>query len=156
VSTSTPYILWQRRSSKAWRPFSGDVCGWGVCAKNWQLPPSAPSGMAVGAHIPQAHPAPIRPIRMRTDMLRGVPLACSATCGGNPGGGAAGVVTGGACRTCSHAAHGGMWVRPAKGFAARERGGEMGVARMCPPVPHALGQTTGSMTQSHTRTTNAN
>src|SRR5919198_4950074 len=37
VSTSTPYILWGRRSSKALRPFSGDVYGWVFCAKNWQL-----------------------------------------------------------------------------------------------------------------------
>src|ERR671914_846546 len=37
VSTSTPYILWRRLSSKALRPFSGDVYGWVFCAKNWQL-----------------------------------------------------------------------------------------------------------------------
>src|SRR5215470_17093067 len=37
VCTSTPYILWRRRSSKALRPFSGDVYGWVFCAKNWQL-----------------------------------------------------------------------------------------------------------------------
>src|SRR5438046_6022818 len=37
VSTSTPYILWRRRSSKALRPFSGDMYGWVFCAKNWQL-----------------------------------------------------------------------------------------------------------------------
>jgi integrase len=37
VSTSTLCIPWQRRSSKALRPFSGDMCGWVFCAKNWQL-----------------------------------------------------------------------------------------------------------------------
>src|SRR2546430_17418968 len=36
VSTSTPYILWRRRSSMALRPFSGDMYGWVFCAKNWQ------------------------------------------------------------------------------------------------------------------------
>src|SRR5215470_5944952 len=41
VCTSTPYILWRRRSSKALRPFSGDVYGWVFCAKNWQLHVSA-------------------------------------------------------------------------------------------------------------------
>ena len=51
-----------------------------------QLPPWAPTGMAVGAQIPQAYLAPIRTIRMRTEMLRGVHLAFSATCGGDPWG----------------------------------------------------------------------
>src|SRR5205807_6819642 len=37
VSTSTPYIPWQRRSNKALQPFSGGVYGWVFCAKNWQL-----------------------------------------------------------------------------------------------------------------------
>ncbi|HEY5871149.1 MAG TPA: CAP family protein [Candidatus Tectomicrobia bacterium] len=37
ASTSTPYIPWRRRSNKALRPFSGGVCGWVFCAKNWQL-----------------------------------------------------------------------------------------------------------------------
>src|SRR5881397_4012724 len=37
VSTSTPYIPWQRRSNKALQPFSGSVSGWVFCAKNWQL-----------------------------------------------------------------------------------------------------------------------
>src|SRR5918996_635190 len=37
ASTSTPYIPWRRRSNKALRPFSGGVCGWVCCAKNWQL-----------------------------------------------------------------------------------------------------------------------
>jgi len=50
------------------------------------LPPLAPTGMAVGAQIPQSHPAPIRTIRMRTAMMRGIHLAFSATCGGNPWG----------------------------------------------------------------------
>src|SRR4029450_8084286 len=37
VSTSTPYIPWQRRSSKALRPFFGGMYGWVFCAKSWQL-----------------------------------------------------------------------------------------------------------------------
>src|SRR5438309_9211702 len=37
VSTSTPYIPWQRRSNKALQPFSGGVYGWVFCAKNWQM-----------------------------------------------------------------------------------------------------------------------
>src|SRR5215831_16759106 len=46
VSTSTLYIPWRRRSSKALRPFSRGVYGWVFCAKNWQLhsyfPPQRP------------------------------------------------------------------------------------------------------------------
>src|ERR1043166_7335839 len=37
VSTSTLYIPWRRRSSKALRPFSRGVSEWVFCAKNWQL-----------------------------------------------------------------------------------------------------------------------
>src|SRR5215831_5667911 len=37
VSTSTLYIPWRRRSSKALRPFSRGVYGWVFCAKNWLL-----------------------------------------------------------------------------------------------------------------------
>ena len=37
MCTATLCIPWQRRSSKALRPFSGDVYGWVFCAKNWQL-----------------------------------------------------------------------------------------------------------------------
>src|SRR4029453_6317708 len=37
VSTSTPYSPWQRRSSKALRPFFGGMYGWVFCAKSWQL-----------------------------------------------------------------------------------------------------------------------
>src|SRR5437588_10335183 len=39
VSTSTPYIPWQRRFNKALQPFSGGVYGWVFCAKDWQLQP---------------------------------------------------------------------------------------------------------------------
>ena len=37
MSTSILCIPWQRRFSKALRPFSGDVYGWVLCAKTWQL-----------------------------------------------------------------------------------------------------------------------
>jgi hypothetical protein len=37
VSTSTLYIPWQRRSSKALRPCSEGMYGWVCCAKSWQL-----------------------------------------------------------------------------------------------------------------------
>ena len=48
VSTSTLYIPWRRRSSKALRPFSEDVYGWVFCAKNRQLGDTLPLPYAQG------------------------------------------------------------------------------------------------------------
>jgi len=39
-----------------------------------QLPPGAPIGMAIGAEIAPAHPAPVRTVRMGTAMGRGIDL----------------------------------------------------------------------------------
>ena len=49
------------------------------------------------------------------------PMALHVQGGTIRGGGATGEVTVGAGSACSHAAQGGLWVRPANGFAARER-----------------------------------
>src|SRR5262252_2097728 len=55
VCTSTPYILWRRRSSKALRPFSGDVYGWVFCAKNWQLVQRLRDGFSHVALVVRLH-----------------------------------------------------------------------------------------------------
>src|SRR5438309_9583379 len=49
MSTSTPYIPWQRRSNMALQPFSGGVYGWVFCAKNWQLVPELFDAMVTDA-----------------------------------------------------------------------------------------------------------
>src|SRR5260370_6933868 len=43
-----------------------------------QLAPATPIGMAVGAEIPPSRPALIRTVRIRAEMLRGIPLARSS------------------------------------------------------------------------------
>jgi hypothetical protein len=55
VSTSTLYILWRRRSSKAWRLFSGGVYGWVFCAKNWQLRSHCPERLCEQKMILRVH-----------------------------------------------------------------------------------------------------
>src|SRR5215813_1715826 len=48
-SASTPFTPWQSRSSSALPPFVADVYGYVLCAKNWQLRPTA---LATPAGIP--------------------------------------------------------------------------------------------------------
>src|SRR6266446_5621391 len=74
------------------------------------------------------------------------------------GGAAAGEGTVGTCRACSHAAQGGLRVRPAKGFGSRlrwRRGGVGGGGVGCAGA-QSLGHTHWSMRHTHTRATRTN
>ena len=71
-----------------------------------QLPPGTATGMAIGAEIAPAHPAPIGTVRVRAEMRRGVDLTAAPSrqddarwrSGGGVRAGGAGVLTGVAVR----------------------------------------------------------
>src|SRR5215813_11672299 len=55
-----------------------------------QLPPGAAIGMAIGAEIAPAHPAPIGTVGVRAELCRGIHLTAAPPCGHNAWGRGAG------------------------------------------------------------------
>src|SRR5207247_11361190 len=65
----------QPRSREAFPPCFVAVCGWVVCAKNWQLLPETTARMPMGTEIAEPHPASIGTGGMRAEVPRGVHVA---------------------------------------------------------------------------------
>ena len=87
-----------------------------------QLPPGTATGMAIGAEIAPAHPAPIGTVRVRAEVHRGVDVAAAPprgheargrSCGGLRAG-VSGVLTGVAVRLGGEACKG-FWLTLALG-----------------------------------------
>jgi hypothetical protein len=144
------------RHARAMPRGAGGLLAVAATARAMQLSPGAAVGRPVGRDLAQPEPAAIATGRSGPAMARGVHLAAASACGDDGGGGAQGAC-GRDAVACSHAAQGGLWVRPGKGVEAVERwrGAWAGRDVWWPEVARASGHTTWSMRHSHSRPTSS-